>query len=151
MVKISVDLIKKLREATHAPVVECKKALETSGGDIKKAHAWLKKKDLVRVKKKKSETTTEGLIHSYIHSGGKVGAMVKVTCQTDFVARNKAFGELIHEIAMQVAAMNPKNIKALLKQEYIRDPERKIEDLVNEAIAKFGENIKVEGFVRLDI
>jgi elongation factor Ts len=149
--KVSIDQIKNLREVTSAPIMECKKALKVGGGDLKKAEAWLKKKDLVRAKKKKGEATKEGLIHGYIHAGGKVGAMVKVTCQTDFVARNEAFVKLVHEIAMQVAAMNPKNVEALLKQEYIRDPERKIGDLINEAIAKFGENIQIEAIARFKI
>ncbi len=151
MVKAKVDLIKQLRILTSAPVVACKKALEESGGDLKKAQAKLKKKGLARVAKKKGEAAKEGLIHCYLHSNGKIGAMVKLACQTDFVAKNRQFERLAHEICLQIAAMNPKTVKVLLKQEYIRDPQKTIGDLLNEAIAKFGENIKIEAFERLEI
>ena len=151
MIKIDLKKIKELREATSAPIMECKKALKICSADMKKAKVWLKKQGLAKVAKKKGKATKEGTIYSYIHSGGKVGAMVKLTCQTDFVAKNDEFQRLIREICMQIAAMKPKNVQKLLAQEYIRDPEKKIEDLLNEAIAKFGENIKIEEFVRLEV
>jgi len=151
MAKVSIDLTKKLREQTNAPVMECKKALEECDGDMKKAKGWLAKKELARAEKKKDREAKEGLIHCYIHSERKIGAMVKLCCQTDFVAKNREFEKLAHEICLQIAAMKPKNIKALLSQEYIRDPKKKIEGLLKEAIAKFGENIKIEEFERLEV
>lgn len=151
MAKVSIDLIKKLREQTNAPVMECKRALEECDGDMKKAKRWLAKKELARAEKKKDREAKEGLIHCYIHGDRKIGAMVKLCCQTDFVAKNREFEKLAHEICLQIAAMKPRNIKALLSQEYIRDPKKKIEDLLKEAIAKFGENIKIEEFERLEV
>lgn len=152
MAKVNVDQIKKLRKLTGgAPVMECKKALEACQGDLKKAGAWLRKRDLLKAEKKKNEEAKEGLIHTYIHSDGKVGAMVKLCCQTDFVARNPGFEKLAHEICLQITSMNPKNLKELLGQEYIRDPKKTIKDLLNEAIGKFGEKIKVEEFTRFEV
>jgi len=147
----STDLIKKLRVQTKAGIMECRQALEESGGDIGKAKKWLTKKGLSKAAKKAERTTKAGLVEAYIHAGGMVGAMVKLTCETDFVARNKEFKKLAHEIAMQVAATNPRDTKVLLKQEYIRDPSKKIGDLVKTAIAKLGENIKVEKVIRFKV
>ena len=149
--KISINKIKALRKQTSAPIMDCKKALQECDGDEVKAKDWLKKKGLALAAKKKDKTVLDGLIYSYIHSGNKVGAMIKLSCQTDFVARNKDFQKLAHEICLQIASMNPKNIKELLCQEYIRDSQKKISDLIDEAIAKFGENIRVEEFTRLTV
>lgn len=149
--KTTIGQIKNLRKITAAPVMECKKALEETGGNMKRAKVWLKKKEMVRVKKKKDRTVKEGLIHGYIHVDKKVGAMVKIGCESDFVAKNKAFEKLTHEVCLQIASMKPKNVKELLVQEYIRDPQRTIADLINEAIAKFGENIKIEEIARFEI
>lgn len=151
MPKININQIKKLRAKTQAPVLECRNALEENDGNLKKAERWLRQRNNLKVAKKKNRITEQGLIHAYIHNEAKTGAMVKLCCESDFVARNKAFNNLAHEIAMQVAAMKPKNVKELLAQEYIRDPEKTIQDLINEAIAKFGENIKIEGFARLKV
>lgn len=149
--KITINQIKKLREQIRAPVMECKRALEECQGDFKKAKSWLRKKGLVRVEKKKDREAKQGLIHCYTHSDGKIGAMIKICCESDFVAKNREFEKLSHELCLQVAAMKPKNVKALLCQEYIRDPKKTIKDLLNEAIAKFGENIKIEEFTRLEV
>jgi len=151
MSKISLTQIKDLRKATSAPVMECKKALEECHGDFQKAKLWLKKRGLTRAAKKKERQTKEGLIHAYVHSDCRVGVLVKLVCETDFVARNKKFVALAHEIALQVAAMKPKDIQELLGQEYIRDSQKTIQTLIDEAIAQFGENIKIEEFVRLAI
>lgn len=151
MVKVSIDLIKELRSKTSAPVMECKRALEECQGDCKKAKSWLRKKGLARAEKKKDREVKQGLIHCYTHSDGKIGAIIKICCESDFVAKNREFEKLSHELCLQVAAMKPKNVKALLCQEYIRDPKKTIKDLLNEAIAKFGENIKVEEFTRFEI
>ncbi|KKQ37622.1 MAG: Elongation factor Ts, partial [Candidatus Levybacteria bacterium GW2011_GWC2_37_7] len=101
--------------------------------------------------KKADRETPQGLVESYIHQNGRVGALVEVSCETDFVARTDVFKNLVHEICMQIAAMNPKDVKALLEQEYIRDGSRKIGDLVKEAIAKLGENIVIKRLQRFEI
>jgi len=149
--KIKTELIKKLRKETKAGVMECRKALRESGGDIEKAKKWLLKKGLAKATKRADRATKVGLVEAYIHAGGNIGALVKLTCETDFVIRNKAFKKLAYEVAMQVAATNPKDVKSLLKEEYIRDASKTIDDLVKEAIAKLGENIKVEKILRLQI
>ncbi len=151
MQKSKLDQIKTLRDQTVAPVMDCKMALEEAGGDEKKAKEWLRKKGLTRAAKKKNQETGDGLIYSYIHSGAKIGAILQLSCQTDFVARNQEFQQLAQEICLQIVSMNPKNVSVLLKQEYIRDPQKKISDLIDSAIAKFGENIRVEKFARLAV
>lgn len=148
---ITTNLIKELRKETKVGVMECKKALSESDGDIKKAEKWLVKKGLSKAVKRGGRATGAGLVEAYIHAGGSVGAMVKLTCETDFVARNKEFKKLAHEIAMQAAATNPKDVKGLLEEEYIRDPLKKVGDLVKEAIAKLGENIRIEKVIRFEV
>lgn len=151
LLMVTIDQIKKIREATGAPVMECKKALEQTRGDSKKATGLLEKWGVARVMKKAGRETPQGQVFSYIHYGAKVGAMVEILCETDFVAKNQEFQKLGHEITMQVASMNPKNKKELLDQEYIRDPKIKIKDLVNQAIAKLGENIVIKRFKRFEV
>ncbi len=148
---ISIDDIKKLRAETDAPVLEVKKALEKAGGDYKKAMENLVEWSREKALKKSGEATSVGIVDSYIHAGARVGAMIILTCQTDFVARTDNFKNLAHEIVMQVASMNPKDENELLEQSYIRDPKRKIKDLVNEQIAKLGENIRVTRVSRFSI
>ena len=146
--KISTADIKKLREETSAPVMDCKRALEESNGDLQKAKVHLAKLGIARAQKKKGRDATEGLIYSYIHTGGKVGAIVEVNCETDFVAKTNDFKALVHEIAMQVASMDPKGEAELLEQAYIRDSKKNMKLLIDEAIGILGENIKVARFVR---
>ena len=146
--KISTADIKKLREETSAPVMDCKRALEESNGDLQKAKVHLAKLGIARAQKKKGRDATEGLIYSYIHTGGKVGAIVEVNCETDFVAKTNDFKALVHEIAMQVASMDPKDEAELLEQAYIRDSKKNMKLLIDEAIGILGENIKVARFVR---
>jgi len=148
---ITLDKIKKLRNLTNAGVMDCRRALEESKGNFEKAKVWLKKKGLKTAEKKKDRETKAGLVEAYIHSGGRVGAIVSLGCETDFVAKNKEFKKLALELAMQAAAMNPKSVAKLLEQEYIRDSKKKIKDLVNETIAKVGENIKINKVDRLEI
>ncbi|MEK7517443.1 MAG: translation elongation factor Ts [Patescibacteria group bacterium] len=148
---INLQALKKLRNETQASVADCRKALEESDGDYNKAIVWLRKHGIEKAGKKADRTTSQGLVESYIHQNGKVGAMVEVLCETDFVARTSEFKTLAHEIAMQIAAMNPKNVDSLLKQEYIRDSSKTIESLIKEAIAKLGENIVVKNFTRFEI
>lgn len=148
---ISLAQIKKLRQQTKAGVMDCRQALEETKGDFDKAKAWLVKNSLTTAAKKMKRETKAGLVEAYVHTDGQLGALVKLSCETDFVAQNKEFKNLAHELAMQVAAMNPKSVKELLNQEYIRDPQKKIEDLIKETIAKLKENIKVEDFARIGI
>lgn len=151
MSNISTDQIKKLREECGAGVMECRQALEECDADVEKALQALKKKGLEVADKKKDRETKQGLIEAYTHCGGKVVAVVELLCETDFVARNEEFKTLAHELAMQVAAMNPKNIDELLGQEYIRDPQKKVADLLTEVIAKIRENIKIGRIARFEI
>lgn len=147
MSDISITQIKKLREATNAGVMDCRKALEEAKGDEKKAEALLKQWGIERSAKKADRETKSGLVESYVH-GGRVGVLVEVLCETDFVARTDAFKVLVHEVALQIASMDPKDVKALLKQEYIRDTKQTIESLVKQAIGKLGENIQISRFTR---
>lgn len=151
MAKVTMEQIKKLRAQTQAGVMEAKQALEESDGDIKKAKAWLVKRGLDKAAKKADRETGEGVVAAYIHTNGRVGALVKLTCETDFVARTQEFNTLARELAMQVASMDPINVDKLLTQDYIRDTRRKVGDLVKEAIAKLGENIRIMAFKRLSI
>ena len=148
-----IDLkdIKKLRSLTKAGIMDCRKALRQTQGDFNKAKKYLKEKSMAIAAKKKDRETKTGLIEAYIHNGSQVGAIIKLSCETDFVARTKEFKQLAHELAMQTAAMKPKNVEELLEQEYIRDSEKKIKDLVQEVIGKVGENIRIEEISRLEI
>ena len=146
-----LEMIKKLREETSVSVADCKKALEESGGDYDKALDWLKKRGAEIAEKKAERETAQGVVESYVHGGGKVGVLVTLLCETDFVARTDEFKTLAHEIALQISAMAPIDVDTLLKQEYIRDPKLKIEDLIKQTIGKIGENIKVKEFSRLEI
>lgn len=148
---VDIDLLKKLRNVTGVSLADCRKALEETKNDYKKALEWLKKNGLEKAAKKSDRETSQGLIESYIHNGGRVGAIIEILCETDFVARTDEFKNLSHEIAMQVAAMNPKDVPALLKQEYIKDGSRTIEALIKETIAKLGENIVVKNLQRFEI
>jgi len=151
MITVSVDLIKKLREETNAPVMECKSALQEANGDIEKAKEILKKKGMERADKKASRETKAGLVESYTHNNGRVGVIVEVFCETDFVARNEEFKKLCHELALQIASMNPESVADLFAQPWIRDESKTIEQLVKETIGKLGENIKVNRFVRFEL
>ena len=131
--------------------MECKKALEQAGGDEVKAMKILEKKGAEKAAKKSERETKQGLIEAYIHNNGKVGVLLEINCETDFAARNEQFKELAHDLAMHIAAMNPKNQKELLIQLFIKDEQKTIDDLIKEAIGKIGENIKIGKFVRLEI
>lgn len=148
---VNLQDLKKLRNETQVSIADCRKALDESNGDYNKALVWLKKHGIEKAGKKSDRVTSQGLVESYIHQNGKVGAMVVVLCETDFVALTSEFKSLAHEIAMQVASMNPKDVESLLKQDYIRDASKTIESLVKETIAKLGENIVVKEFKRFEI
>jgi elongation factor Ts len=149
--KIDIKLIKQLREETQVSIADCTKALTEAKGDFEKAIELLKKRGIERAEKKADRETAQGLIESYIHQNGKVGVLLELLCETDFVARTEDFKRLAHEVAMQIAAMNPKNVEALLKQEYIRDGSLTIETLVKQTIGKLGENIVIKQFTRFEI
>lgn len=191
---ITAQMVKELREKTGAGMMECKKALEQSGGDFNKAIEYLRQKGLATAQKKASRAATEGVIASYIHMD-KIGVMLELNCETDFVARNEEFRQLAKDIAMHIAASNPQYISrddvpqeivekekeiykaqitgnkppqvvekiiegklekffeevCLLNQPFVREPEKKIADLITEKIAKFGENIVLRRFVRFQV
>lgn len=149
--KIQLQDITKLRQTTAAGIMDCKKALMEAKGGMEKAKAILKAKGLATAAKKAERATDVGIVEAYTHLDGRVGTLVKLTCETDFVARNVEFKKLCHELCLQVAALKPKDVKSLLKQEYIRDQSRTVLDLVNEVIAKVGENIKIGEFYRIEV
>ena len=149
--KITVDLIRKLKEETGAPVIRVKKVLEQFKGDEKRAFEVLQKEGFEKAASKGERTTAEGRVFSYVHHNGKIATLVEVLCETDFVAKNELFGELGENIAMQVSFSNPKNEKDLLNEEFIKDPTKKIGDLIKEVIAKTGENIRLGKFARIEI
>lgn len=149
--KVILDNIKHLRSQTGVGVMDARKALEESGGDIRKARDWLSQHAVVKAAKKADRATGDGAIFSYVHQTGKVAAMVKLGCETDFVARTDDFKTLGKEISMQIASMNPQNVDELLSQEWIRDPQKTIKQLIEENIAKMGENIKILEIGRMEI
>lgn len=164
--EITTEMVKTLREQCGAGVMDCRNALKSTGGDIEKAQEILKEKGLLKAQKKAARATSSGLVECYIHTAGRIGAMVEINCETDFVARTEEFKELAHSLAMQVAAMAPvcvsnENIpenskpvpdeECLLLQPYIKDPTRTIKDVIAETIAKTGENIKVRRFHRYEL
>jgi len=164
--EVSVVMIKELREQCGAGIMECRKALLEAEGDMDKALQILKEKGLLKAEKKAKRATAQGLIEAYVHTGGRIGAMVEVNCETDFVARTDEFKELAHHLAMQVAAIPPQFISkeeipegvdmepetaCLLLQPYIKSPDRTVQDIITETIAKLGENIRVKRFARFEL
>jgi elongation factor Ts len=163
---VSTADVKELREKTGAGVMECKKALIEASGDREKAADILRERGLSLAERKADRVTGQGLVDCYIHAGGRIGAMVEVNCETDFVARTEDFKTLVRNLAMQIAAQSPLAIieedlpeeamgpleeTCLLNQPFIRDPSRKVQDIVNDVIAKTGENIKVRRFARFEL
>ena len=157
MPQITVDDIKKLRAITGAGILDCRTALEESEGDSGKAQAILREKGLASAAKKATRSAGEGVVDSYIHNGSRVGVLLELNCETDFVARTEEFQTLAHDIAMHVAAMDPETVTledggdpetSLMDQTFVKDPSKTIQDLVNDAIAKLGENVQVRRFTR---
>lgn len=191
--EVNAASVKELREKTGAGIMDCKKALAESGGDPEKAVDYLRQKGLAAAAKKLGRVVADGLVGAYIHPGGKIGVLVELNCETDFVARTKEFQGLLKDIAMQIAAANPRYIRpedvppeekereqeiyrrqasdsgkpekvadkiiagkmerfyaevCLLEQAFIKDPDRKVGDLINDTIARLRENIQVRRFVR---
>lgn len=151
MASANIDLLKKLRAQTSASISDCRSALEQTENDYDKAMAWLKKRGLEKAEKKSDRETSQGLVEAYIHNGGKVGALIVLQCETDFVARTEEFKNLAKEIGMQVSAMDPETVEELLKQEYIRDSSQTIDALIKSVIGKLGENITLRDFKRFAI
>jgi len=147
---MNVEDIKRLRQLTGAGIADCKEALSLSKGDMNKAKDILKKKGLDKASQKSDREVKTGLVEVYSH-GGKVGVLVEVLCETDFVAKTEEFKFLAHELSLQVASMNPSSVEELLKQEYIRDSSQTIEKLVKSTIGKLGENVTVKKITRLEI
>ena len=143
--------IKRLREETSCGVIDCKKALEEAKGDFNKAKDLLRKRGLEMAAKKSDRVAKEGRVESYIHIGNKIGVVVEVNCETDFVARNDDFIKFTKELAMHIAAMNPENVQSLLQQPFVKESSKSIQDLLNELVAKIGENILVGRFIRYKV
>lgn len=157
MAEITVGDIKKLRGLTGSGILDCRNALEEADGDSTKAQAILREKGLASAAKKATRTAAEGVVESYIHNGSRVGVLLELNCETDFVARTDEFRTLAHDIAMHVAAMDPETVSSedgqdsetsLLGQPFIKDPSKTIQDLVNDNIAKLGENVQIRRFTR---
>ena len=163
---VSTEAIKELRQSSGAGVMDCKRALEEASGDMERASGILRQRGLALAETKAHRLTTQGLVECYIHAGGRIGAMVELNCETDFVARTDAFKALAHDLAMQVAATGPLSISpddlppgtegdpnemCLLLQPYIRDPARAIQELITEAIAQTKENIQIRRFARFEL
>lgn len=196
MAEITTQMIKELRTRTNAGVMDCKEALQESGGDMEKAVDFLRKKGLATALKRAGRETSEGLVHAYIHTGGKIGVLVEVNCETDFVAKTDEFKSFVKDLAMHIAASRPLGIQreditedmvnrekdiyaaqaretgkpenildkivqgkmekfykesCLLEQQYIRDPDITVQDLIHDMVAKSGESIAVRRFVRYQL
>ena len=143
--------VAKLRTETGAGVMECKKALQDAGGDYEKAKSLIKERGLARAARKSDREANQGVVESYIHGGGRIGALVELSSETDFVARNDDFKDLARNIAMQVAAMEPTDVDELLKQPYIKDAGKTIGDLVTALAASTGENVHVRRIARFEL
>ena len=193
---INAKIVKELRDKTGAGMMDCKNALKETDGDLEKAVDHLRKSGIAKAEKKGERTAKEGLVFSYIHHGGRLGVLIELNCETDFVAKTDGFSDLAHNLAMQIAATNPLSIKredidqslldrekaifsdqakesgkpenildkivegrvekffaesCLLEQQFIKDPERKVNDLLTEAVATLGENIIINRFTRYAI
>jgi elongation factor Ts len=158
--------VKELREKTGAGIMDCKKALLEVEGEVDKAVQILRQRGLAQAEKKSQRAAGQGVIEAYIHAGGRIGAMVEVNCETDFVARTDEFKALAHHLAMQVVALSPQFISqeeipqgssinpqeaCLLQQPFIKEPDKPVQDVITETISKVGENIKVSRFARFEL
>jgi elongation factor Ts len=146
-----IELVKKIRLETGLGIMEIKAALEEANGDEKKAREILKQKGFKKAETKAERETHQGRVATYTHTTGKIGVMVELLCETDFVAKHEDFMELAKDICLQIAAMNPKDVDELLKQEFIKDSSMTIEEKIKSLVAKFGENMKLTRFARFEI
>ena len=147
---VSIKEIKELRNITGVSISECKKALEKSEGNLKKAEEFLKEVGKKIVQKRMDKETKAGVIDAYIHTGSKVGVLVELNCESDFVARSEDFQKLAHELCLQIA-VGFSNDTPILERKWIKDESKTIKDLINENIGKFGENISIKRFVRYEL
>lgn len=147
---IDTNLIKQLREETGAGIADCREAIDEAKGDLSKAKEVLKQKGFDKASSKSDRAVNAGVVEPYTHAG-KIGVIVEVLCETDFVAKTEDFKALAHEVAMQIASMHPENVEELLAQEYIRDNSKTIKDLITEAVGKLGENIQIGKFSRIEL
>lgn len=148
---VDLAIVKQLRERTDASMSVCKNALEKADGDMDKAMAFLREEGNKVAEKKAARQTGIGIIEAYVHTTQRIGALLEIRSETDFVARNQEFQKLAHDIAMHIAALNPESIPQLLGQPFIKDESKTIGDLLKEAIARFGENIQIAQFSRFEI
>lgn len=146
-----IDEIKQLREETGASLGEIRSALAESGGDLGRARERLAQRMGAIAERKADREVRAGAVDAYVHSNGRIGAMVELQCETDFVARNPEFRKLVHDLAMHVAAMAPAHGEELALQDSIHQPGKPIGEIIREAIGKFGENIKIGNFVRFEL
>ncbi len=149
MAEISAKVVQELRQKTGAGMMDCKKALKENDGDMEKSIDWLRQKGIATAGKKSDRIAAEGLVDTYIQPGGRVGVLLEVNCQTDFVARNEAFKTLVKNLAQQAASAE--NVESLLAQPYIEDKSVTVEEFIKQAIAKLGENMQVRRFVKFTI
>jgi elongation factor Ts len=164
--KISIEAVKELRKRTNVGIADCNKALLEMDGDMEKAVEFLKQRGIAIAEKKRDAAATEGVIEAYVHHTKRIGALVEVNCQTDFVARTAEFKEVAHDLAMQIAATAPElltseemspdaeteaQVACLLSQPFIKDPTKTVQEIIAETIAKVGENIKVRRFARFEL
>lgn len=147
---MDASLIAKLRAETGAGVMECKNALEQSGDNYEKAKQILASSADAIAKKKADRATKHGLIECYVHSG-RIGVLLEMAAESDFVIKNPNFKEMAHKIAMQIASMNPKNIDELLEQDFIMDPKLKVKEYINSQILQIKENMQIKRFVRMEV
>jgi elongation factor Ts len=151
MSRVTVDKIKIVRDKTGAPIMRVKKVMVEQKGNEKKAIEILKREGFEKMAKRQERETSQGLIETYIHHSGKVASVVELLCETDFVARNDLFKSLAHNLALQLASMEAKDAKTLESQDFIKDPSRKVLDLVKEVVVKTGENIRIGRIYRLEL
>jgi elongation factor Ts len=171
--QVTTEAVKALREETGAGIMDCRRALSEAQGDVAKAKAILRERGMQIAEKKSERETGQGLVEAYIHGGGRIGALVELNCETDFVARTDEFRQLARELAMQVAALNPRFLSteevpqelvereqlspqdvagmSLLSQPYIRDQSKTVQQLITETVAKSGENVRVRRFTRFEL
>lgn len=148
MANVSIEDIRKLREMTGVGMTDAKKALVDAGGDFDKAMSEMKKKGLAKAVKRGEREARAGLIGSYVHDG-KIGVLVELNCETDFVAKTDEFKDLVKDLCLHIAASDPDDVKELMQQEFVKDPAKTIDQYIKEHIAKLGENIVVAQFSRI--
>ena len=142
--------VQKLRDLTGAGVLDCKNALEEAGGDLDVAKKIIFEKGLLRAERKTERKTGAGILETYVHNG-RIGVLLELRCETDFVVRSEPFRWLAHELAMQIAAVEPESVVVLLNQPYVKDESMTVDQLIKSVISKTGENIKIEKFCRYEI